>query len=248
MITYEKSNRAVFVAVALALGLAVGAGVWYLQGDTGAEEAVQAGASDAGKAMGAWIKPDVPLDDMKKSLHPTISDDGRPVDVDPADWDALNGALSQAGIDKKEGQRILSFLRFQHSFEAWQNLDEVSQGDRRRRVGEALIAEVPDRLKSGEFTAIEANLMGAVLIAGIETDEQVRAKRMEDWQAQLNQLSPMPTDEKTLQAQFKQTETARRLASAYDDWQKTDPGDVNRAPGKLAQSFADVRRSINAGE
>ncbi len=248
MITYEKSNRAVFVAAALALGLAAGAGVWYLQGDTAGEAAAPAGASDASQAIGAWIQPDVPLDDMKKSLHPPIAGDGRPEDVDPGDWDALNGALSKAGIEAKEGQRILSFLRFQHTFEAWQNLDEVKDADRRRRIGEALIAEVPDRLKSGEFTAIEANLMGAVLIAGVETDEQVRAKRMEEWQAYLNQVSPMPTDEKTLQAQFKQTEVARRLASAYDDWQKTDPADVNRAPGKLAQSFADVRRSINAGE
>jgi len=196
----------------------------------------------------AWLKPDVSHDDVHQALNPAMADDGRPTDVDPADWNALNGALDKAGIEKKEGQRILSFLRFQHSFEAWQNLDETKDADRRRRVGEALIAEIPERLKSSEFTAIEANLMGAVLIAGVETDEQVRAKRMEEWQAHLNQVSPVPTDEKTLQAQFKQTEAARRLASAYDDWQKTDPNDVNRQPGKLTQAFTDVKRSINAGE
>jgi hypothetical protein len=248
MITYEKSNRAAFAAAALVLGLAVGAGVWWMQGEHGDAASADGGASGVAQGAAAWLKPDVSHDDVHQALNPAMADDGRPTDVDPADWNALNGALDKAGIEKKEGQRILSFLRFQHSFEAWQNLDETKDADRRRRVGEALIAEIPERLKSSEFTAIEANLMGAVLIAGVETDEQVRAKRMEEWQAHLNQVSPVPTDEKTLQAQFKQTEAARRLASAYDDWQKTDPNDVNRQPGKLTQAFTDVKRSINAGE
>jgi len=58
----------------------------------------------------------------------------------------------------------------------------------------------------------------------------------------------MPTDEAGLQAQFKKTEYSRRLASAFDDWQKLEATDVNRVPAKLESAFADVRRAVNSGE
>jgi hypothetical protein len=246
MITYDKSGKTPVVAGALVLVVGLVAGAWFWR----SEQAVEAPAAASGATSvgpGIWFRADS-SDDVHHVLNPDVASDGRPSDVDQGDWGSLNGALSKAGVDAKEAGRIVGFLRFQHSFEAWQNMDETRDADRRRRIAEALLAEVPDRLKSGDFTPIEANLMGAVLIAGLAGSEEVRAKKLEDWQAQLNQISPMPEDEKAFTALSKKTEFSRRLASAYDDWQKTPQGDSNRTPAKLEQAVADIRRQANSGE
>jgi len=245
MITYEKSNRMTFVAAAVVLGLVVGGGVWWMQG--GKPEDLPGGAGAATSGVSAWFKGSSDAS-APSTLSPGVDADGRPVDVDAGDWGALNGALAKAQIDPKHGERIVSFLRFQHAFEDWQNIDETKEAARRARVGEGLLAQVPERMKTGEFTPVEANLMGSVLIAGIETDEQLRAKRMEEWQSKISQIAPMPTDEKVLQDQFKKIEYGRRLAAAYDDWQKLEPNDPARSAGKLESAFADVQRAVNSGE
>ncbi|MEY4764387.1 MAG: hypothetical protein RI907_1060 [Pseudomonadota bacterium] len=247
MITYEKSNRLTFVAAAVALGVAVAAGVWWMQGGQEPSQDGAPAAANASKGVTDWFKGGAGSDEVHTALHPKYADDGRPEDVDEGDWKALNTGLSKAGLDAKQSQRILSFLRFQHSFEAWQNLDETKEQDRRRRMGEALLAEIPDRVKSGEITAVEANLIGAVMIAGLEPDDQSRTKRMETWQGSISSIAAMPTDERTLQEQFKKTEHDRQVAAAYDDWQKRDPADTDRTQAKLEQALVEVKRAINAG-
>jgi hypothetical protein len=246
MITYDKTGRTPVVAgvLVVAAGMALGAWFWHAEPQT---DAPVAASGVAAHGPGSWFRSDA-SDDVHQVLNPTVAEDGRPADVEQSDWTALNGALSKAGIDAKEAARIASFLRFQRSFEAWQNMDETRDADRRRRIAEGLLAEVPDRLKSGDFTPIEANLMGAVLISGLSGSDEVRAKKLEDWQARLNQISPMPEDEKTFTAMTKKTEFGRRLASVYDDWQKTAEGDANRTSAKLEQAVAEVRRQANSGE
>jgi len=61
-----------------------------------------------------------------------VADDGRPTDVEPADWASLNGALSKAGIDAKEGQKIqnenqtLASITFQNYFRMYAKLSGMT--------------------------------------------------------------------------------------------------------------------------
>lgn len=245
MITYQRSNFGKLIALAVVLA-GVGAGAyWWSSKSDGDTPPIASQGGDKGGAPG-WIQPGVG-DDPEAMLKPQVMSDGRPSDVQSEDWAALNAALSKQGMGKGEADRIVSYLRYQRSFESWQVLDEVKDAKKRQRMAQALLSEIPDRLGTGEFTALEANLMGAVLVADIETDETKRNQRLEELQAKFNTISPLTEDEAQIQAKARQTELKRRQALAFADWQaKTETAD--RTPAKLEQALEEVRRAYNSGE
>jgi hypothetical protein len=233
--------------VALAVVVAGGAAAaywWMHQGD----ETQQGGVVLANKqGLPGWPQASVGNDDPTAVLKPPVLQDGRPSDVQSEDWAALNAALAKIGAPKGEADRIVGYLRYQHNFETWQTLDETKDAKRRQRMAQALLAELPERLSTGEFTPIEANLMSAVLFADIEPDETKRAQRMEEQQAKLNAIWSMTEDEQAAAAKTRQTELKRRQATAFGEWQaKTNPAD--HTPAKLEQSLEEVRRAYNSGE
>jgi hypothetical protein len=244
MITYQRSKSwQIVAAVAVVAGLA-GAIYWF-SGSSGEHTGVVLADT---KASGAgWVQPGVGADDSTTALKAPPLADGRPSDVQAEDWAILNSVLSKLGQPKQEAERIVAYLRYQNTFESWQTLDETKDAKRRQAMAKALLAELPDRLGGGEFTPIEANLMGAVLLAEIETDEDKRNKLLQEWQGKLNAISPMMEDEQQMQAKARQTELKRRMSSAYGEWQaKTNPAE--RTQAKLEQALAEARRAYNSGE
>jgi hypothetical protein len=247
MITYQRSKSWQIAAVAVALaGAAYGAYWFFGKKDDGAErEGVVLAEHKA--ASNGWMQPNVGNEDPVAALKPAVLSDGRPADVQPEDWATLNAVFDKMGVPKTEAPRIVGYLRYQRSFESWQTLDETKDAKKRRGMAQALLAELPERLASGEFTPIEANLMSAVLLADMEPDEAKRNQRVEEMQAKLNGIQPMTEDEQQMQAKTRQTELKRRQATAFAEWQaKTNPAE--RTPAKLEQAMEEIRRAYNSGE
>src|SRR5690606_6803732 len=117
-----------------------------------------------------------------ETLQPALQPDGRPSDVAADDWAALQAALAKVGMPATEAERIVSYNRYQRNFESWQSLDETADAGRRRRVAQALMNELSHHVGRGDFTLLEAMLIGSSLIAEIEPDTDRRTARLETWQ------------------------------------------------------------------
>ena len=245
MITVEKSRSLRGLAIAGAL-VVVAAGAYWAFAPSG-EGVLSKVTDNEGNGMwpgmgnsasvGGGAAPD---------LNPPLLANGRPSDVNEEDWNALEAALKRQPNAKEEASRIVSYMRYQKAFETWQNLDEQRDARKRHQMAESLMAELPERLKSGEFTLVEATLMGVVLIADSEPDEAKRTQRAEAWQAKVATMVQNPEDEAQMAVLNRETEFRRRRASAFGDWQaKTDPAE--RSPAKLSQAMEDVQRLYNTG-
>lgn len=243
MITYDRS-RTWQVAAAVLLVLAIGGGYW-LFGSSGDAPSDGVKLAD-GQAGEGWIKPGVGQDGPVGSLGAPLEADGRPTDVQPEDWAALNAALAKQGQNKAEAERIVSFVRFQRHFEAWQTLDDTKDVKKRQSMARALLDEMPERMKTGEFTPMETAMISAVLVNGLEEDEAKRAVLMESWGTKLQIMSSMTEDEQAQKAQAREVELKRRMADAYATWM-TRPV-AERTPAVLEAAIADVRRAYNSGE
>lgn len=244
MITYQRYKSWHLVVGALALASAAGGAYWWFGSHSEAPSGVV--LADNKASPPGWPQASTGNEDGNISLKPPILGDGRPSDVQAEDWSALNAALDKQAMPKTEAERIVGYLRFQHSFEAWQTLDETKDARKRRGMAQVLLAELPDRLAKGEFTPIEANLMSAVLLADLESDESKRNQRLEEMQGKMNINLEAETDQ-TQQAKGRQTELKRRLATAFGEWQAKTTA-AERTQAKLDQALEDVRRAYNSGE
>jgi hypothetical protein len=226
MITIEKNRSWTAMAIVAAVAVAGGLAWWAFapQGGSG-----DAGAPGAAGAMWQWSS----ASGASSSGAPVTSilNDARWGNVNAQDQATLESALSKTPNAKAEASRIVSYVQYHRAFEAWQGLDEQKQARERRQLAEGLFKELPDRLKTGEFTLMEAALMGAVLIAEAEPDEARRTQRVEAWQAQLATIVPNPEDETRMAAQNRETEYMRRRATAFGEWQsQTDPALAGSEP------------------
>jgi hypothetical protein len=249
MITVEKSRSWQGVAISAALAAAAAGAYWAFapSNDGGAAQ----GNSNAGNGMWPGMGNSASVVATgAPDLNPPVLADGRPSDLSEADWNSLEAALKRQPNAKAEATRIVSYLRYQKAFETWQNLDEQRDARKRRQMAEALMSELPERMKSGEFTLVEATLMGVVLVADMEPDEAKRTQRAEAWQAKVGSMVggmvANPEDEAQMAALNRETEFKRRRASAFGDWQlKTEPAE--RSPAKLSQAMEDIQRMYNSG-
>ncbi len=245
MITVEKSHSWRWVAI-LAGVVSVAAGAYWAlspSGDgTGVGQTTQAGN---GMWPGMGNSASVVASAAPDMSPPTLAD-GRPSDVKEDDWNALEAALKKQANAKAEASRIVSFLRYQKAFETWQNLDEQRDAAKRHEMARALMSELPDRFKSGEFTLVEVALMGTVLLADLESDEAKRNQQVEAWQAKVGTFVKNPNEEDQAASGTRDTEFMRRRAAAFEEWQaKTDPNE--RSPAKLTQAMDEVQRAYNTG-
>jgi len=244
MITIEKTKSWQGVALLAALVAAGGLAYWAFapQGEGGPDGAA------SGAAGGLWSGWSAASGAAAASSQAggSLLADARLNGVSPEDQAALEAALKGQANAKVEAQRIVQYLKYQRSFETWQNLDELKDARQRSAMAQNLMNELPDRLKAGEFTLMEAALMGSVLIAEAESDEARRNQRVEAWQAQLPTLVPNYEDEARMAALNRETEYMRRRATAFGEWQaSSDP--AARSPAKLDQSMEEIRRAYNSG-
>jgi hypothetical protein len=243
MITIEKSRSWTGVAILIAIVVAGVLGWWAL-----APKGAVLDPEASGQAGPIWQWS--PSTSSPGSSAPTTSilSDARWANVNSQDQATLEASLSQSHLNAKvEAARIVSYVQYHMAFEAWQGLDAQNQQAERRQMAESLFKELPDRLKSGEFTLMESALMGAVLIADSEADEARRNQRVEAWQSQLATIVPNPEDETLMATQTRETEYMRRRATAFSEWQgQSDPS--LRTPAKLEQAMVEINRAYASGQ
>jgi hypothetical protein len=245
MITYQTSKSKQLTVALLAVAGVAGAAYWWWSSQSPQE---QPGVVLATPGQGV-IRPTttVEAEIAQEIKGPTVMEDGRPSDVSTDDWATLNATLAKQGAPKGEAQRIVSYIRYQRSFENWQQLDQEKDGQKRRLMAHTLLAEIPDRMAKGEFSAIEGQMMSAVLLTETTTDEAERTRIIEDWQVKLAGVASPLEDEKVLLAKAREVEFKRRQANAFSEWQdQTNPAE--RSSARLDQAFEGIRRAYNSGE
>lgn len=243
-ILYQRSSSRLVLSAAVAVAV-IGAGAyWITSGSSSAGENGVVLSSESG--LPGWPRATTGNPDPATDLHPAMLSDGRPSDVSTDDWAALQSALAKVGVPAAEAERIVNYNRYQRSFESWQSLDQTEEASRRRRVAQSLMNELPSHVGRGDFTLLEAVLIGSALIADIEPDTARRTARLDAWQAEVLTVLPVPTeDEAKSKALTRETELKRRQAQAFADWQaRTDPSE--RTPARLEQALEEVRRAYNA--
>lgn len=243
-IRYQHASSSLVVAAAAALAL-IGAGVYWVT--SGSPSTGQGGVVlSSSSGLPGWPQASTGNPPPAVGTAPALQVDGRPSDVSADDWAALQAALTKVGMPATEAARIVDYNRYQRNFEAWQQLDQSQDPSRRRSVAQSLMNELPTRVGKGDFTLLEAMLIGSALIAEIEPDAARRTVRLGAWQAQVLTVLPVPTEEETRSNDAtRETELKRRQSQAFADWQaKTDPAE--RTPARLEQALEEVRRAYNA--
>jgi len=244
MITYQTTkSKQLTVALVAVAGLA-GAAFWWWSSQTPEEHAGVVLATNQGA-----IQPTTGVEaEIAQELKgPQVMEDGRPADVTSDDWATLNAALTRQGAPKGEAERIVSYLRYQRSFENWQQLDQEKDANKRRLMAHSLLAEIPERMAKGEFSAIEGQMMSAVLLTETTSDEAERTRIIEDWQVKLAGVASPLEDEKVLLAKAREVERKRRDANVFGEWRdQTDPRE--RTAARLEQGFETNRRAYNSRE
>jgi len=240
MITYQQSRttqRLLIIAVVAALA---GGGLWaYFRSDgTSAEGgAAQQGAAEPGG--GSTASPFATAPD-------NLAPDGRPIHIQPDEWQALNAALRRQPDPRAEALRIASYVRYQHDFEFWQSTIDSKNVAARHQLAEQLLAQLPDRVVKGEFTGMEAVLMGTVLLGDLEPDEAKRQQRIDEWTQKLATVAPQPSDEKQLADKDRVTTHMRKRAEAFLEWQAMPAGE--RTQDKLDKGMDEAQRWYTSGE
>lgn len=243
-ILYQRSSSKLAM-VAVAAVTVIGAGAYWLT--SGSSSGGQGGVVlSSSSGLPGWPQASTGNPTPVESAAPTVQVDGRPSDVSSDDWAALQAALAKVGMPATEAARIVDYNRYQRQYETWQNLDQDRDPARRRRVAQSLMNELPAHVGKGDFTLLEAVLIGSSLIAEIEPDTARRTARLDAWQAQVLTVLPVPTEAETKSNDAtRETELKRRQSQAFADWQaKTDPAE--RSPARLEQAMEEVRRAYNA--
>jgi hypothetical protein len=246
MITYQSTKfwqRSWFAA--LIGGLAIGGGAWWWQGHQEAEQAMEMASSASGAtsthiASKAAGKAAV-LAAAQVASTPTVLPDGRPSDFTAEEWSALKAAISAQPNAKAELERVVSYLRFQRTFEQWQALADAPDVQRRHELANALLGQVPQRLNSGEVTMGEALLLGTALLTDLEPSEPKREQRLKELRDKLEGAAPPPDEAQAALDAARQKELKRRQGAILAECQAKAEG--CKQP-KLGQDMEAARRAV----
>jgi hypothetical protein len=173
---------------------------------------------------------------------PTVLADGRPSDFTPEDWAALKAAMSSQPNGKAEMERVVTYLRFQRSFEQWQALADSRDVQQRHQLAESLLTQVPDRLSKGEVTLGEALLLSTALLTDLESDERLREQRLIQMRNKFEALAPQPDAEQAAREAERQTEFKRRQSAIVASWQAQPEGKRDQAA--LERDLEAARRAV----
>ena len=226
MITTDRSLfswRRAWWAAGLGLIALLGAGLWWSwHAGTSSSEREQAAALGQGARVAGGAASGVqfgPGGAVNTLLAPTVLPDGRPSDFSPQDWAALKDAMAKTANPEAELKRVVAYLRFQKSFEQWQNLRESSDLARRQQLAAALVDQLPERLRQGEVTMGEALMLASALWTDLEPNEDKRKVRLEEVQAVLASAAPQPDAAQQAREAAQQAEYKRREAAIVLEYQ-----------------------------
>lgn len=226
MITTERSffsSSSVWWASGLGLVAVLLAGLWW-SSRPDADTREQAAASGQGARLGAGAGGASavqfgPGGSVSTWVAPTVLPDGRPSDFSPEDWAALKSAMAKTANPESELKRVVAYLRFQKSFEQWQNLRESSDLARRQQLAASLVDQLPERLRQGEVTMGEALMLASALWTDLEPNEDKRKVRLEEVQAVLASAVPQPDAAQQAREAAQQAEYKRREAAIVLEYQ-----------------------------
>ncbi|MGH6648808.1 hypothetical protein [Aquabacterium sp.] len=237
MISYQTKNswqRPLLIAL---IGSAVvGTGVWWFSGHSGTDATTQVAApaseSQASSTFGSAGGTPVPTG----APEPAILSDGRPADVAPGVWSALDKAVKNKPALKPEVDKVLSYMRFQKQFEQWQAMEDTRDAQQRRQLAKSILEQMPDRLARGEFSMSESLMMATVLMSDLEPDEKKREQQLDDWGKRMALAVPQPTDDAQMQAEIQRVEDLRMLPGTILT------GEANPDPAVVQKALEDRSR------
>ncbi|RZL03171.1 MAG: hypothetical protein EOP36_05910 [Rubrivivax sp.] len=242
MISYQESTkfwqRSWFAA--LIGGLAVGGGVWWWQAHQDAEQAAEVAASGQASAPQKPVFA-APVAAAPASV-PTILADGRPSDFTPEDWAALKAAMSNQPNAKSEMERVVTYLRFQRSFEQWQALADSRDVAKRHQLAESLLGQVPERMSKGEVTAGEALLLSTALLTDLQPDASLREQRLADMRAKIEAAAPRSSAEQAARDEEILQDLKRRESAIVSAWRAKPEGSRDQAA--LERDLEEARRAV----
>ena len=244
MIKYQNSSSKPIMALGAVVLVAVVAGAWWWSSSPSQTPTEQAAPGSQGP--GLWPSAGVGEGGgaVPMASGPSLAD-ARPDGIGPEDWETLQAVMARMGQSKEDARKLVGLVRYQRDFEKMQALDQETDALARKRMAEALKAELPARVKDGEFTLMESAFMGAALIAELETDDDKRASQLTKWQADMVMLVPQADSEVAIAKLTRETEWKRRLAGAYMEWEvQTDA--AQRTEAKLEQAMEVTRREFNS--
>jgi hypothetical protein len=229
MISYQTKNSWQRPLVIALIGSAVvGTGVWWFSGHNGKDATTQVASSAsepmASATVGTASAP------VTASTEAAILPDGRPADVAPGVWTALDHAVKNKPALKPEVDKVLSYMRFQRQFEQWQAMEDSRDGQQRHQLARTMLEQLPDRLSRGEFSMSEALMMATVLMADLEPDEKKREQQVDEWGKKMALAVPQPTDDAQIAEQQKRVEELRLLpGTILTEGPNPDPVVVQKA-------------------
>lgn len=102
----------------------------------------------------------------------------RPDYLSDMEWTMLQGVANQAKDPQAELARLVNAVRFNKQLEMWQDLPADADPAKRRTLARALLDDLPERVKAGNYGIADAKGMAEKMVADIDTDDTKRAARV----------------------------------------------------------------------
>ncbi len=240
MISYSRPQfwqRTWFTLLCMGVAVAAVVAWWMWQGRSAAAEEVAAPAHASSGSAEAAARAGL--------QEPALLSDGRPVDFSAEEWGALKEAMKQASQPEAELKRVVAYLRFQKRFDQWQGLRDSPDVGLRRQVAASLVEQVPERLKQGEVTMGEAQLLLSALWADLEPDEVRRRQRIDEGIKILQAAAPQPNADQARREADRLSEYKRRESAIVLEYQSRP--EAQRDPAWLEAQLDDARRAVYGG-
>jgi hypothetical protein len=109
----------------------------------------------------------------------------RPDFVSPLEWQVLQAVAGQGPDHERVLTQLVNKLRFSKQLEQWRG---SGAGAPRRALAATLLADVPARVAAGDMDAASARTLQGELLADLEPDPAVRARRAAAEAARLGTL------------------------------------------------------------
>ena len=206
---------------------------WQAQGAEGA--APSAGSPTSAVALTS--------EQAKAALQdPVVLPDGRPADFSEQEWTTLKEAMAQTSQPEAELKRVVAYLRFQKRFDRWQALRDSPDASLRRQLAASLVDQVPERLREGEVTMGEAQLLMSALWTDLESDDARRRQRIDEGLKILQAAAPQPDAEQARRDADRLSEYKRRESAIVLEYQSRP--ESQRDPAWLEAQLDDARRAV----
>jgi hypothetical protein len=197
----SRSRTPVAVAIALVVAAAVAYGVFGPSGETATQgsptsvdapsQASQAPVSD-GFQREATSEEKTEIESIKaqqaqasaameSQLTPepvAAAPMTRPDYISDMEWTMLQGVANQAKDPQAELTRLVNSLRFNKQLEMWQDLPADADPGKRATLARALLDDLPERVKMGNFGLNDAKTMAEQMVKDVEPNEAKHAARL----------------------------------------------------------------------